>query len=200
MGGSRRSGCDRREKTKEHPTEKRSSEERRKLLYDPFKVIGILEKIPIFKSLSIDQFKRIINICSNRNLTVNEVLCRAEDESYEMFILIKGLLKVVFSNGKELSRISPIGIVGEMGVFTNERRSASVVAASKCIILSINKRELFWLFRSDSDLGIRILMNVVNDMAHKLKKNNILIEELRQICPPNKYSKILSQVLMNPEE
>ena len=200
MGGSRRSGFDRRKKSKEHPTEKRSSEDRRKLFFDPLKVIGILEKIPIFKSLSIDQFKRIINICSNRNLTVNEVLCRAEDESYEMFILIKGLLKVVFSNGKELSRISPIGIVGEMGVFTNERRSASVVAASKCIILSINKRELFWLFRSDSDLGIRILMNVVNDMALKLKKNNILIEELRQICPPNKYSKILSQVLMNPEE
>ena len=200
MEKSRRSGFDRRQKSKDHSTEKRSGEDRRKLFFDPLKVIGILEKIPIFKGLSIDQFKRIIHICSNKNLTVNEVLCRAEDESYEMFILIKGLLKVVFSNGKELSRVSPIGIVGEMGVFTNERRSASVVAASECIILSINKRELFWLFRNDSDLGTRILMNVINDMAHKLKKNNILIEELRQICPPNKYSKILSQVLMDPEE
>ncbi len=200
MGKSHRTGFDRRKKSKEQPTEKRSGEDRRKLFYDPFKVIGILEKIPIFKGLSIDQFKRIIHICSNRSLTVNEVLCRAEDESYEMFILIKGLLKVVFSNGKELSRISPIGIVGEMGVFTNERRSASVVAASECIILSINKIELFCLFRSDSDLGIRILMNVIKDMAHKMKNNNIIIEELRQICPPNKYSKILSQVLMNPEE
>ena len=199
MEKSRRSGLERRHTSEEYSTEKRSGKERRKLLFDPSKVIGILEKIPIFKGLSIDQFKRIINICSNRNLTVNEILCRTEDESYEMFILIKGLLKVVFSNGKELSRVSPIGIVGEMGVFTNERRSASVLAASESIILSINKKELFWLFRSDSDLGTRILMNVINDIANKLKKNNILIEELKQVCPPNKYSRVLSESLVNGE-
>ena len=98
-----------------------------------------------------------------------------------MFILIKGILKVVFPDGKELSRISPVETVGEMGLFTAERRSASVVAVEDSILLAIYKKELMNLFRKESDVGIQILTNVISDMSNKLKKSNTTIEELKKL-------------------
>ena len=174
---------------------KRRTTERRSLLTEPSLYIEILEKMPIFKGLSVNQFTRILSICSQETLSENDIICVEGEESHRMFILLKGVLKIMFSDGKELTRILPLGLVGEMGIFTGDRRSASVVAGSDSIVLSIHKTELFRLFRNDSDLGIHVLTNVIHEMTHKLKKNNILIEELRHICAPGEYTMIVAKSL-----
>jgi CRP-like cAMP-binding protein len=97
-----------------------------------------------------------------------------------MFILLQGELKVVFDDGRELSRIRPVQTVGEMGIFTGENRSASVVTAANSILFAIHRKELVDLFRKDSDLGILILTNVIRDISGKLKISNMLIEELKK--------------------
>ena len=173
--------------------------ERRHLIRHPSTFIGILEKIPVFRGLSFRQLKKILGICKKQTFSENDAVCLNGEESYKMFILIKGELRVIFEDGKELSRITPLGIVGEMGVFTGERRSASVLAANECIVFTIHKTELFRIFRLDGELGIKVLMNVIQDMSHKLKNNNILIEELKQICTPDEYDSIISRALSDPE-
>ena len=120
------------------------------------------------------------------------------EESKRFFILITGKLKVIFSDGKELSTIVPVEIVGEMGVFTREKRSASVVAAATSILLAIHRKELFELFRKDSEMGLSILMNVIRELSHKLKKSNMVIDELRDLCFTNEYSQILEKTNKMP--
>ena len=46
-------------------------------------------------------------------------------------------------NGILEKTITPAGTVGEMGIFTGEKRSASVSAVTDCITLNFNKTELF---------------------------------------------------------
>ena len=115
-------------------------------------------------------------------------------------ILIKGELKIAFKNGKELSRIQHIGIVGEMGLFTGQQRSASVVAATDCIVLIIHKTELIKLFHEDFIIGIQVLMNVIQDLSQKLRNNNVVLEELRQVVLPGEFTKILSKTMTEKDE
>ncbi len=117
-----------------------------------------------------------------------------------MYILLTGLLQVTLSDGKELSRIRPINIFGEMGVFTGERRSANVSAMNDSIVLIIHKPNLFKLFREESEIGIRVLLNIIDDMAKKLRKNNDIIEALKKICPPGESTMIISKAQIETAE
>ena len=195
-----RCGSDRRKNSTDVTNERRTGIDRRVALKNYYRFIKILEKIPVFKDLSVDQFQKLINICSKRIYKKDEQICVGGDESYEMFILLEGELKVTIPNGKEISRVKPVGIVGEMGIFTGETRSASVLASTDSIVLIINKPELLSLFQQDCILAARILMNVIKDLSHKLKKNNVIIEEMRQICMPGEFTKILSKALMENDE
>jgi len=200
MSQLRRSGSDRRKNQINLMSNLRSGKDRRILSENYLKFIRILEKIPIFKGLTVDQFQKILNICSKRTYEKNEKLCWIGDDSHEMFILIKGNLKVAFKNGKELSRIQNIGIVGEMGIFTGQSRSASVVAVTDSIALIIHKNELIRLFHEDFVIGIQILMNVIQDLSQKLRNNNVVLEELCQITLPGEFTKILSKTLTENDE
>ena len=194
MDENRRSGVDRREKKITVVSDRRSVTERSSLVNQASSYVSVFEKVPIFKGLTHYHLKRILRICSKQIFARNDVLCTKGEESLHMFILLTGLLSVRFPSGEQLSYISPGETVGEMGVLTGERRSATVVAAEDSIVISIHKAELFTLFRKDSSFVYSILMNVIRDMARKLRKNNEVIEELKGSCPPEVYNHIVSKM------
>ncbi|MFC1490375.1 protein kinase, partial [Candidatus Latescibacterota bacterium] len=165
--------------------------------HSPSQIIDVLQKIPIFRGLSFEQFKRILMICSRQILQKDEVLCKSGDASHEIYILIRGILKVTFNDGNEFSRIRPLGIVGEMGVFTGSKRSATVIASTKCTVLTIKKDELIKVFSSDPVLGMMVQSNVIDDLSLKMKTSNVIIEELKQLTPPETFSAVISKVLDN---
>ena len=163
------------------------------------KMIAILQKIPIFKGFTLQQSAKILGICGQRKLGKNSVLCKAGDKSNEMYVLLQGLIKITLPNGKEVSRIRPVGIIGEMGVFTGELRSAGIQSLNESIILVIRKSDLFDLLKKDAEMLSRVLMNVIFDLSQKLQKNNTIVEELRKLVPPGESTMIISKVTMDTE-
>ena len=104
MDELRRSGSDRRKDKSDIKSNQRSGEDRRFSLSENYlQFIKILEKIPIFQGLTFGQFQKILRICSKRFFKRDSNLCSTGDDSKEMFILLKGELKVTFHDGKELS-------------------------------------------------------------------------------------------------
>ena len=200
MEEGRRSGSDRRDKNDISIEDKRNPNERRSLIDQQYTYISLLEKIPVFKDLRIDQVKRILRICKQQKFPANTIICRADDESLHMYILIKGMLKVTLPDGRELSEISPVEIVGEMGIFTGEKRSATVMTVEDSVVLTIFSVELLNLFRCESELGIQILMNIIQDLSHKLRKSNAIIEELKQVTSPQEYTLFMEKMLKEFEE
>ncbi|MFC1551847.1 Crp/Fnr family transcriptional regulator [Candidatus Latescibacterota bacterium] len=193
----RRSGYDRRQgDSDEEKAAREKGKDRRSLNNNYYQFIKILKKIPIFKNLRVDQFQYILNICAKNTFYKDDTIFVEGEESLEMYILIHGELKITFIDGKELSLIKPVGIVGEMGIFTGEPRSASVTAATDCLLFTIHRKELFKVFEKDSFLALQILMNVIKDLSHKLRNNNVIIDELRQVAFPGDYSKVLSKTMM----
>lgn len=178
MDETRRSGLDRRQEEASKQNEHRKVEDQRKLLKDPDQAIEKFKKIPMFNGLTMEQLNKMLRICSRKNYKNQEYIYRMDEESKNMFILLKGEISIIFNTGLELRSITPAGAVGEMGIFTGEKRSASVVAVNDCITLNFNKAELFKLFSKDTDLGIKILLNVIRDLSKKLRKDNEKLEEL----------------------
>ena len=93
-----------------------------------------------------------------------------------MYILTEGSLKVLFK-GDNVGIIVPVSIVGEIGLFTGEARSAKVITITDCTLLKIMKNELFDLFEKDKDFHIKFQKVVFHDIVHKLNMTNEYISK-----------------------
>ena len=91
-----------------------------------------------------------------------------------------GQLVARTKTGLDIAYISPIGLVGEMGVITDEPRSADVVALDDAMGLTITKENLVNLFVEDGGVCRKILLNLVKTLSAKLYDSNAEIEKLRE--------------------
>lgn len=176
----RRTGTLRRKKQVGIKNNRRNIKDRRAALKDSEQIIDYMKRIPIFNGLTNEQYAEILNLCSKKVIPADHYLFQEGDKSNELYILLKGQFKVISRNGALLAFIDTLGLVGEMGVFTDTPRSASVAATDNCIVIRINKCELFDLFKNNSPLGNRIFLNVIKDLANKLQEDNEVIDELRR--------------------
>ncbi|MBN1291833.1 MAG: cyclic nucleotide-binding domain-containing protein [Candidatus Latescibacteria bacterium] len=141
-------------------------------------LMAALKKIPMFHGLTMDQYRTILAISIYRKYDEDTILFSAGDESEYVFILIQGGLKVVLSDGKAITRIDPPGIVGEMGVFTGQNRSATIITTCDSIVLVISRIRIMGIFKNDESFGIKILMNIIKDISDKIRRDNRMIEFL----------------------
>jgi hypothetical protein len=168
----RRSGEERRTTNTEPVPERRTEHDRRELLHDTGKIVQQYSRIPVFRGLSKDQIMRMLRICSKQRIPAATTVYRAGQESRDMYILLKGNMKVVLSIGETWVTITPPGTVGEMGLFTGDPRSIDVIAETECIVLKINRTELFKVFDTDKDLFVSMLLNVIKDLSDKLRHDH----------------------------
>ena len=101
-----------------------------------------------------------------------------------MYIILSCQLKVMYHGSTLLTYISPISIVGELVVFTGEQGFSSVIATKESTVLTISQNDLFELLKNDNFIHHVILMNVISELANKLRKSNDIIEDLRKKIPP----------------
>ncbi len=86
-----------------------------------------MDTIPIISDLTNDQFEALLSICEKQTIPTYTIIFKEGDRPAEMYILTEGLLKVTLK-GREINKILPISTVGEMGVFTGEPRSVTVIS------------------------------------------------------------------------
>ena len=142
-------------------------------------LMGILGKIPIFADLN-ERYKRLILSVSKRiNIKKGSVLCREGDVSDSMYILLFGKLSVSIKGSGTIATINPIGTIGEMGVFTDEKRSASVIAMTDCALMLIRADDINRLIEKETAFGNRIMRKVIRIMADRIQGHNARIREFQ---------------------
>lgn len=152
--------------------------EQRQLPGDSGKTIEQFKKIPMFRGLREKQLAEILKTCSRQKYAAQKPIYTIGEQSETMFVLLKGEISIMFSSGLEVKSIRPAGTVGEMGLFTGEPRSATVIALTDCHVLMFNRTALLTLFNKDKDLAIKILLNVVKELSKKMRQDNDKLEEL----------------------
>lgn len=134
--------------------------------------IAALRRIALFQNMSPQQAMTLLKVCEQRSYTRNETLCRFGEASDEMFILLSGYLSVRTQEGKQIARIDPIAAVGEMGIFTGEIRSATVVAREPVTLLVLRKPLIDPLLRRNPDVELIISRNLIRLLSQRIRDAN----------------------------
>ncbi len=84
------------------------------------------------------QVRRLVTLCRPRELQESDILCRYDTPSDEMYLLLAGELAVITPEGLRVATIRPVTSVGEMGLVTEQTRSATVVAVQSFRVLVLS--------------------------------------------------------------
>lgn len=175
---TRRSGNSRRKKAGETNNNRRTEPDRRKVARNLDSFIESLDTIPVFSGLTRDQYQKLIYICYEKSYPAEHVLFREGGKADAFYVLVKGELNILRA-GTLIQHIFPVGMVGEVGVFSGKDHLTTTVTARDSEVIQVNRTELFRLFRNDFRLSNRILFNVIQGMASKLRDYNEFIEDLQ---------------------
>jgi len=145
-----------------------------------YQMMQVLQKIPLFRGLDVKQAMHLLKICRPTEYKPGQMVYAVGETSTEMLILLKGKLSVVGQSGEILASIEPGEATGEMGLFTGEPRSASVIAMEDSTGLVIRKPELMAVMSSDKEMHITVLYNVIALMRERLAEANRFNERLRE--------------------
>lgn len=178
MNECRRSGKDRRTENIGNSTERRENIDRRLLVRSPDITIGRLRTMPIFENLTMEQYRNIIRICCEVTLYKDDILFSIGDTPVTMYLLIQGKLNAVFPDNRIMTGLAPKDAIGKFEFFTGEKHRVTLTAATNCAIIEIKYDEFRSILKSDMDMWVHVLSNLVKELSEKLKNDNDTIRDL----------------------
>ena len=154
--------------------------EERKRAEQKARLVMFLKKIPLFEDLPVPTLRKILGICSKVALDEGQYLCKKDDPSNAMYILLTGKLAVKVGGSAPVATIEPVNSIGEMGVFTGEPRTATVQAMQKSALLLLQRNELNHLIKRDTDFGVKIMSKVIRILADRIADDNKRMREFQK--------------------
>jgi CRP/FNR family transcriptional regulator, dissimilatory nitrate respiration regulator len=138
----------------------------------------ILQDVPIFSELTVEELRKITALSSLHNYKKNEYVFHEGEEFYGIYIVLKGLIKIfkISPQGKEyiLHLLSKPQIFGDVPMFTGGYCPASVQVMEDATLLFIPKNEFMQLLQNNPGLSFKVM----SGFAKRLKSITVKAEDL----------------------
>lgn len=148
---------------------------------DVSQFVAAVKRVPLFAGLQPTQAVAVLKVCERRSMSAGETLCRFGDRSDKMYILLSGELSIRTADDTQIAKLSPVAPVGEMGIFTDEPRSATVVATADSTLFVLGKYQLEGAMRQNKEIEVTISRNVIAILAERIRKSNEELNHLRAL-------------------
>lgn len=151
--------------------------------------ITYLKSIDLFSAFTDSELVKFAEKISEQEYASGEIVFREDEPGEEMFILLKGTLKV-FKGSRVITVIKPVDYVGEMAIIEDKPRSATVQADKKSLLMKISAEQFQDVVRQPkSHLAMMraLSMRIRRDtemIAQEFEKANILIHDMKNILTP----------------
>lgn len=102
------------------------------------------------------------------SLRPGEILFHADELGDQAFILLEGMLEVMVAIGHEQIRVAmlePVQVVGEIAIFANQPRIATVIARAECRLISLSRDQWISLVASHPSAGHAIIADLGRRLA-----------------------------------
>ncbi|MCK9258363.1 MAG: cyclic nucleotide-binding domain-containing protein [Azoarcus sp.] len=140
--------------------------------------ITALKTFPLFVGFPDDVLASVARVAMMRRFPRGQSVVRAGDRTDYVYFVLTGSLKVVVSDedGREviLSILGQGELFGEMGMFGEQPRSASVVAVVAADLVMISKQDFRQLMQENFEVAWRIMCN----LSERLRNADRKIESL----------------------
>jgi CRP/FNR family transcriptional regulator/CRP/FNR family cyclic AMP-dependent transcriptional regulator len=140
---------------------------------------ALTSKVPLFANLDDKERKTICAAMIVKSFDNSEVIVHEDDNESQTFFLIGSgsvHVTVITPEGKQtiLATLKKGEFFGEMAVLDGAPRSASVIAAEKCVLLMLYRKTFIDILQKFPKITIQMLI----EMSHRLRRSNRQINTL----------------------
>lgn len=148
-------------------------------------IIEYLKEVPVFEGLSVAELRKVESFIYKRKFVKNEFVFHQNEPGAGMYIIIKGKVKIALETPEGLQELAVLNngdFFGDMSLLDKSSRSAAAIAdADEVILLSFFRGDLKAIIQEHSGLGAKILWNVGTVLAERLRKNNELLNQKKNV-------------------
>jgi CRP-like cAMP-binding protein len=134
--------------------------------------VALLHQVPVFSTLAEPELARVAEVAVPRLFAAGEVVFREGDESNTCYVVRSGHARATreHQDGRSitLARFGPGDIFGELAMFDNERRSATVEALEPMEAIAILGGDMRRLLREHPDIAVKLIAAI----ARRLRETN----------------------------
>jgi CRP/FNR family transcriptional regulator len=123
--------------------------------------VALLQRVPVFSTLSEDELARVADVTVPRRFETGQAVFHEGDESDTCYIVRTGRVRAIreHSDGRSitLATFGPGDIFGELAIFDEERRSATVETLELTEAVAILGSDMRRLLREHPDIAVKLL-------------------------------------------
>ncbi|MEO1268203.1 MAG: cyclic nucleotide-binding domain-containing protein, partial [Myxococcota bacterium] len=139
--------------------------------------LDFMRRLFLFKDLHDEELMRVMQSVYSIRKPKGEYIIHEGATGAEFYIVIEGLVDVMLE-GRYLTSIAPGGHFGEMALIGDHFRSASVVAKTDVLLLTIRRDDFLTLIDNEHELVKKLLWAFLENMAGRVRDLSCEIVEL----------------------
>jgi len=143
----------------------------------------LLSKVPAFKMLSPRELKEVASIVHKREYRSGEPVFYQGDPGLGMYIIQEGTVSITIAGKdgeqQELVTLSEGDFFGELALLDESPRSANALCKDDCALIGFFRPDLFDLIEKKSSLGIKIVLQLAEIVAMRLRNTDKEVSKLK---------------------
>jgi CRP-like cAMP-binding protein len=135
--------------------------------------VEMLQSIPIFHTLTRKEILEVDELLHERVYEKNEVVFEEGDPGHGIFVVVSGKLRVDASHELLKTSVMDIGpgeSVGELALFDEGLRSATVVAVERTVTIALFQAEFSSLLKKNKDIGVKVLFEIARTLSRRARQ------------------------------
>ena len=157
--------------------------------------IELLHRVPAFSALGEDDLARVADVAVPRRFEAGEVVFREGDQSDTCYVVRSGHARALreHPDGRSitLARFGPGDIFGELAMFDDERRSATVEAIERTEAIAILGGDMRRLLREHPDIAVKLLQA----LGRRLRETNERLARQSFQTVQSRVASVLAQLV-----
>jgi CRP-like cAMP-binding protein len=134
--------------------------------------IALLHHVPAFETLGDAELARVAEVAVPRQYGTGQIVFHEGDDSDTCYVVRSGKLRALRGNGDgraiTLANFGPGDIFGELAMFDDERRSATVEVLEPAEVIAILGADMRRLLREHSDIAVKLIVA----LGRRLRETN----------------------------
>ena len=158
--------------------------------------VALLRRVPVFSTLAEDDLGRVADVAVPRRFGAAEVVFREGDESNTCYIVRSGKARAIraHTDGRSitLANFGPGDIFGELAMFDNERRSATVETLAATEVIAILGGDMRRLMREHPEIAVKLIAA----LAQRLRDTNERLARQSFQTVQSRVAAVLAQLVV----
>jgi CRP/FNR family cyclic AMP-dependent transcriptional regulator len=142
-------------------------------------VVELLGRVPAFSTLEVEDLRRIAQLAVPRSFQAGEAVFREGDSSDTCYVVREGRARAVRTHGDgrtiTLASFGPGDIFGELAMFEDERRSATVEAIEPTSVVGVLGPDMRRLMGEHPEIATRLVIALgrrLREMNERLSRQS----------------------------